>query len=108
MVALTVTWGFGGGFGTPDRVGPGLLAYLWMQAALIAPWIIPGRLLIATHGPEWLVLVLGFGMVLTMFIAAGRVMRVVFGLSSLGLGIFVAIAGSAVSYAVDRLFGMII
>lgn len=107
-VALGVTWGIGGGLSTPDRVGPGLLAFQWAQAALITPWVILGRLLIGTHGPEWLVLLFGAGILIAMIGGVARVMRVAFGLPTLGQAIFVALAGPSVSYIVDRLVGMII
>lgn len=107
-VALAVTWGVGGGLSTPDRVGPGLLAFQWAQAALITPWVILGRLLVGTHGPEWLVLLLGAGILVAMIGGVARVMRVAFGLPSLGQGFFVALAGPLVSYIVDRLVFMII
>jgi hypothetical protein len=107
-VALTVTRGIGGGLSTPDRVGPGLLAFQWAQAVWVTPWVILGRLLIGTHGPEWLVLLLGAGIVVAMVGGVARVMRVAFALPTLGQALFVALAGPILSYIVDRLLGMII
>lgn len=107
-VALTVTWGIGGGLSTPDRVGPGLLAFQWAQAVWVTPLVILGRFLIAAHGPEWLTLLLGAGIVVAMVGGVARVMRVAFALPTLGQALFVALAGPILSYIVDRLLGMII
>jgi hypothetical protein len=106
VIGLAVTWVLAKGLASPGRVGPGLLAYMWTQAALISPWVIVLRGGVSGHDPMWMIVLFGFVPALFLFYCAGRVMRVAFALPGLGLGILFALLGSAVSYFVDSLFAL--
>ncbi len=106
VIGLAVTWVLAKGLAAPGRVGPGLLAYIWTQAALISPWVIVLRGGVTGHDPMWMIVLFGFVPALFLFYCASRVMRVAFALPGLGLGILFALLGSAVSYAVDSLFAL--
>jgi hypothetical protein len=102
-IGLGITFGLAKGAVAPERVGPGLLAYAWMQAVLVTPWTILGRTTLSNHHPEWLVLLLAGGIVVFVIYATSRIMCVAFGLSAFAWGTLFAFAGSVVSYVVDRL-----
>jgi len=101
-VGLGVTLALADNFAPVDRIGPGLLAYQWMQAALLAPWTVLARLATGQH-PIWLEVAFALGMALAMIFCAARVMRAAFALPGLALGICIAWCGSIASFAVDRL-----
>ena len=103
VVATAVTAVLAYGLASRERVGPGLLGYVWMQAVLVAPWVMILRGAFTGNIPVWMTVVLGFGSTLYLIYGASRVLRVAFGLSNIGLGVLFALAGSIVSYAVDRL-----
>jgi hypothetical protein len=95
-VAAAVTWGLVRVLVAPERVWSGLLAYLWMEAALLQPWLWIVRSSIGVHDPWWVVTFFGYLPTAAMVFVAGRVMEMAFKLSSIWLGIFVALAGTAV------------
>ena len=103
LVATGVTWGLARVFAAPARIGPGLLGYVWMETALVSPWIIIVRSGIGGDDPVWLIIIGGFLPLLFLFYGASRVMSVAFGLSHLGFGFLFAVAGSVISYLVERL-----
>jgi hypothetical protein len=103
LVATGVTWGLARVFAAPARIGPGLLGYVWMETALVSPGIIIVRSGIGGHDPVWLIIIGGFLPLLFLFYGASRVMSVAFGLSHLGFGFLFAVAGSVISYLVERL-----
>jgi hypothetical protein len=103
VVASAATWVLARGLAAPERVSPGLLGYVWMEAALVAPGVIILRGAVSGHTPVWMVVVFGFGSMLFLFYGAARVMRVAFGLSNIGLGVLFALAGSIISYVIDQL-----
>jgi hypothetical protein len=103
LVAVAVTWGLARVFASPARVVPGLLGYMWMEAALISPWIMIVRSGISGYAPVWLVIFGGFVPFLFLFFGASRVMSVAFGLSHFGFGFLFAVAGSVVAYFVAYL-----
>jgi hypothetical protein len=102
-IGLAVTYGLAKGAVAPERVGPGLLAYAWMQAVLVTPWTILGRTTLGNHGPEWMMLLFGAGILVFVVYATSRIMCVAFGLTNFAWGTLFAFAGSVVSYVVDRL-----
>lgn len=108
LVGLFVTYLIAAPMVTPERLWPGLLGYQWTQAALVMPWTILARLMLHSHGPEALVLLLSGCMLLGIFACAVRVIRTAFGLSGWGAAIVIALAGSIVSYGVDLLLGMLL
>jgi len=103
VVASAVTWALARGLAAPERVRPGLLGYVWMEAALVSPGIMILRGAVSGHTPVWMVVVFGIGSMLFLFYGAARVMRVAFGLSNIGLGVLFALAGSIISYVIDQL-----
>ena len=103
FVAMAVTWGLARVFALPGRVGPGLLGYLWMEAALISPWAMIVRAGISGYDPLWFIMLGGFFPMLALLFGASRVMSVAFGLSHLGFGFLFAVAGSVVAYLVAYL-----
>jgi hypothetical protein len=103
LAATGVTWGLARIFAAPARIGPGLLCYVWMETALVSPWIIIVRSGIGGYDPVWLIIVGGFLSLLFLFYGASRVMSVAFGLSHLGFGFLFAVAGSVISYLVERI-----
>ena len=102
LVNLAVTYGLAKGAVAPDRVGPGMLAYAWMHAALVGPWTLLGKSVVSGGGPEWLILLLGGGILLFLVVGASRIMSIAFGVS-VGFGAAFAWAGSVVSFLVDQL-----
>jgi hypothetical protein len=106
VIGLAVTWGLAKGMAAPGRIGPGLLAYAWTQAALISPWVIVLRNGVSGHDPLWMIVLFGFVPALFLLTCASRVMRVAFALPGVGFGLLFVLLGSAVSYAVDSLFSL--
>jgi len=103
VIAVAVTWALARGLALPERILPGLLGYVWMEAALVSPGIMILRGAVTGHTPVWMVVAFGFGSMLFLFCGAARVMRVAFGLSNIGLGVLFALAGSIISYVIDQL-----
>jgi hypothetical protein len=103
LIGLGVTFGLAKGTVAPERLAPGLLAYAWMQAALVAPLMIVGHRMSTGGGPTWMIITFGLGLLLFIIVGATRVMRVAFGLSNAAWGGVLAFAGMLVSYAVDRI-----
>ena len=101
-INLAVTYGLAKGAVAPDRVGPGMLAYAWMHAALVGPWTLLGKSVVSGGGPEWLILLLGGGILLFLVVGASRIMSIAFGVS-VGFGAAFAWTGSVVSFLVDQL-----
>jgi hypothetical protein len=102
VVGFAVTWALAYGLAAHERVGPGLLAYLWMQAILISPWVIVLRG-VSGHDPLWMIVLFGFVPALYLLYCASRVMRTAFALPNLGFGLLFAMTGNVVSYVVDSL-----
>jgi len=102
VINLAVTYGLAKGAVAPDRVGPGLLAYAWMHAVLVGPWTLLGKSVVSGGGPEWLILLLGGGLLLFLVVGTSRIMSIAFGVSA-GFGAAFAWTGSVVSFAVDQL-----
>jgi len=102
-VTVAVTWGLGKMLATPERVLPGLIGYVWTQAALIAPGILLIRLGLTPHAPWWSI---ALDVAATFAIAVwfpAKVMRVAFGLPGIRSAILITLTGSVVSYLVDYL-----
>jgi hypothetical protein len=93
LIGLGVTFGLAKGTVAPERLAPGLLAYAWMQAALVAPLMIVGHTMSTGGGPTWMIVTFGLGLLLFIIVGATRVMRVAFGLSSAAWGGVLAFAG---------------
>jgi len=102
VINLAVTYGLAKGAVAPDRVGPGMLVYAWMHAVLVGPWTLLGKSVVSGGGPEWLILLLGGGILLFLVVGTSRIMSIAFGVS-VGFGAAFAWTGSVVSFVVDRL-----
>jgi hypothetical protein len=83
----------------PDRIRPGLIAYLWAHALLISPWLaLTTHVINASDPASWLIL----ASAVSLAPAVGgitRVMRVAFDLPDLPSAIFISVAGAVLSGA---------
>jgi hypothetical protein len=102
VINLAVTSGLAKGAVAPERVGPGKLAYAWMHAVLVGPWTLLGKSVVSGGSPEWLILLLGGGILLFLVVSTSRIMSIAFGVS-VGFGAAFAWTGSVVSFLVDQL-----
>jgi hypothetical protein len=105
-VAAVVTWALARHLAVRERVLPGFLAYLWMEAALLQPWLWIVRSSIGGEDPWWVVIFFGYVPTAAMIFVAGRVMEMAFKLSSIWLGIFLALAGTATVSVLARVFDL--
>jgi hypothetical protein len=83
----------------PDRIRPGLIAYLWAHALLICPWLVLATQIIDASDPApWLILA-SAGSLAPVVAGTTRVMRAVFDLPDLPSAIFISVAGAVLSGA---------
>jgi hypothetical protein len=83
----------------PDRIRPGLIAYLWAHALLISPWLVLITHVINASDPApWLILA-SAGSLAPVVGGTTRVMRVAFDLPDLPSAIFISVAGAVLSGA---------
>ena len=83
----------------PDRIRPGLIAYLWAHALLISPWLVLITHVINASDPApWLILA-SAGSLVPVVAGTARVMRAAFDLSDLPSAIFISVAGAVLSGA---------
>jgi hypothetical protein len=103
-VAVGVVALLGKLMGEPGRVGAGVLAYLWVEAALLQPAICILRLFLGPRDPTILVILLAVGLIAVIF-GAGRVVKSGFQLGSVGAGVFIVVAAGIVGFILDRAAG---
>jgi hypothetical protein len=99
MVSVGVVWILGRIMAPRDRVRVGVLSYLWLQAALLQPWITLTRPML---GPNDTFLAISMGITLLAIVAgSGRVLQVAFRLDGLGRGVFIVLAAAIVGYLIS-------
>jgi hypothetical protein len=83
----------------PDRIRPGLIAYLWAHALLISPWLaLITHVINASDPAPWLMLASAVSLAPVVG-GTTRVMRVAFDLPDLPSAIFISVAGAVLSGA---------
>jgi hypothetical protein len=107
--AASAVAGFvGSRLGARERFHAGVLAYLWLQAALVQPAVTLLRWGLSPHDPWWLLVIAVGGPLILLLIAAGRVLKAGFRLQWVGEGIFLFLGAAAVGWAVDYGFGRLL
>jgi hypothetical protein len=81
----------------PDRIRPGLIAYLWAHALLISPWLVLITHVINAGDPAFWLILASAGSLVPAVGGTTRVMRVAFDLPDLPSAIFISVAGAVLS-----------
>jgi hypothetical protein len=103
-IATGVVALLGRAMGEAGRVRRGILAFLWVEAALTQPAICILRLILGPRDPPVVLFLLAAGLI-TAVVAAGRVVKSGFQLSNAGLGVLIVIVAGVVNFVLDRLIG---
>jgi hypothetical protein len=103
-IATGVVAVLGRAMGEAGRVRCGILAFLWVEAALTQPAICILRLVLGPRDPPVVLFLLAAGLIAAL-VAAGRVVKSGFQLGNAGLGVLIVVVAGLVNFALDRLIG---
>jgi len=107
-VAAATVWGIARWFAKGERLGVGVLAYLWLQTALFQPWGYVIRTGVKPQDPWWMIIAFGFVPAVALLMISGRVLTSALRLGHLGWGLMMFIAAAGAGWLADFLYGKLL